>query len=138
MKLEDDLLFDASESLDVNILPLIDVIFTLLAFVILAAISMTTVSKLDVVLPAAQRSRPTSQPHRVIITIAKDGTISLNQATVSLNRLEPILMQQLKVSDAHEVLINSDKDAKLGIVVKVLDVLKQWPVAQVAINTVNR
>jgi biopolymer transport protein ExbD len=138
MKLEDDLLFDAGESPEVNIVPLIDVIFTVLAFVILAAISMTTISKLDVVLPAAKRSRPTSEPHRVIITIAKDGIISLNQATVSLDKLEPLLMQQLKVSDTHEVLINSDKDARLGTVVKVLDVLKQWPAARVAINTVNR
>lgn len=138
MKFEDNLFFDSDENLEVNILPLIDVIFTILAFVILAAISMTTVSKLDVALPAAKRSQRTSEPHRVSITITKMGAISVNAATVTQDRLQPILMQQLQASGAHEVLINADKDATLGVVVKVLDIVKQWPRARVAINTVNR
>ncbi|MCS5704878.1 biopolymer transporter ExbD [Synechococcus sp. FGCU-3] len=138
MKFEDDLSFDSSENLEVDILPLIDVIFTILAFVILAAISMTTVSRLDVALPAAKRSQPTSEPHRVSITITKMGAISINAASVPQDQVQPILMQQLQASGAHEVLINADRDAKLGIVVKVLDIVKQWPLVRVAINTVNR
>jgi biopolymer transport protein ExbD len=138
MKLEDDLFYDAGESLEVNILPLIDVIFTILAFVILATLNMTTVSKLDVALPAAKRSQPTSEPHRVSITIEKEGTISVNTATVTPDQLQPVLKQQLQAPGAHEVLINADKDAKHGVVVTVLDVVKQWPATRVAINTLNR
>ena len=137
MKLEDDFSFDSSDQLDVNILPLIDIIFTVLAFVILAAISTTAVSKLDVSLPVAKRSQQTSVAQRISIGIGKNGLISYNGSTITPQRLQPILMQKLQASDAADILINADKDAKLGIVVWVLDVVKQWPSARVSIRTIR-
>ena len=137
MKLENDFSFDSSEPLDVNILPLIDVIFTVLAFVILASISTTAVSKLDVSLPVAKRSQQTSVAQRISIGIGKNGLISYNGSTITPQRLQPILMQKLQASDAADILINADKDAKLGIVVWVLDVVKQWPSARVSIRTIR-
>ena len=137
MKLEDDFSFDSSDQLDVNILPLIDIIFTVLAFVILAAISTTAVSKLDVSLPVAKRSQQTSVARRISIGIGKNGLISYNGSTITPQRLQPILMQKLQASDAADILINADKDAKLGIVVWVLDVVKQWPSARVSIRTIR-
>ena len=137
MKLENDFSFDSSEPLDVNILPLIDIIFTVLAFVILASISTTAVSKLDVSLPVAKRSQQTSVAQRISIGIGKNGLISYNGSTITPQRLQPILMQQLQASDAADILINADKDAKLGIVVWVLDVVKQWPSARVSIRTIR-
>ena len=137
MNLEDDFSFDSSDQLDVNILPLIDIIFTVLAFVILAAISTTAVSKLDVSLPVAKRSQQTSVAQRISIGIGKNGLISYNDSTITPQRLQPILMQQLQASDAADILINADKDAKLGIVVWVLDVVKQWPSARVSIRTIR-
>ncbi len=137
MNLEDDFSFDSSDQLDVNILPLIDIIFTVLAFVILAAISTTAVSKLDVSLPVAKRSQQTSVAQRISIGIGKNGLISYNGSTITPQRLQPILMQQLQASDAADILINADKDAKLGIVVWVLDVVKQWPSARVSIRTIR-
>ena len=137
MNLEDDFSFDSSDQLDVNILPLIDIIFTVLAFVILAAISTTAVSKLDVSRPVAKRSQQTSVAQRISIGIGKNGLISYNGSTITPQRLQPILMQQLQASDAADILINADKDAKLGIVVWVLDVVKQWPSARVSIRTIR-
>ena len=137
MNLEDDFSFDSSDQLDVNILPLIDIIFTVLAFAILAAISTTAVSKLDVSLPVAKRSQQTSVAQRISIGIGKNGLISYNGSTITPQRLQPILMQQLQSSDAADILINADKDAKLGIVVWVLDVVKQWPSARVSIRTIR-
>ena len=137
MNLEDDFSFDSSEPLDVNILPLIDIIFTVLAFVILASISTTAVSKLDVSLPVAKRSQQTSVAQRISIGIGKNGLISYNDSTITPQRLQPILMQQLQASDAADILINADKDAKLGIVVWVLDVVKLWPSARVSIRTIR-
>ena len=137
MNLEDDFSFDSNEPLDVNILPLIDIIFTVLAFVILAAISTTAVSKLDVSLPVAKRSQQTSVAQRISIGIGKNGLISYNGSTITPQRLQPILMQKLQASDAADILINADKDAKLGIVVWVLDVVKQWPSARVSIRTIR-
>ena len=137
MNLEDDFSFDSSDQLDVNILPLIDIIFTVLAFVILAAISTTAVSKLDVSLPVAKRSQQTSVAQRISIGIGKNGLISYNGSTITPQRLQPLLMQQLQASDAADILINADKDAKLGIVVWVLDVVKQWPSARVSIRTIR-
>ena len=137
MNLEDDFSFDSSEPLDVNILPLIDIIFTVLAFVILASISTTAVSKLDVSLPVAKRSQQTSVAQRISIGIGKNGLISYNGSTITPQRLQPILMQKLQASDAADILINADKDAKLGIVVWVLDVVKQWPSARVSIRTIR-
>ena len=137
MNLEDDFSFDSSEPLDVNILPLIDIIFTVLAFVILASISTTAVSKLDVSLPVAKRSQQTSVAQRISIGIGKNGLISYNDSTITPQRLQPILMQQLQASEAADILINADKDAKLGIVVWVLDVVKQWPSARVSIRTIR-
>ena len=137
MNLEDDFSFDSSDQLDVNILQLIDIIFTVLAFVILASISTTAVSKLDVSLPVAKRSQQTSVAQRISIGIGKNGLISYNGSTITPQRLQPILMQKLQASDAADILINADKDAKLGIVVWVLDVVKQWPSARVSIRTIR-
>ena len=137
MNLEDDFSFDSSDQLDVNILPLIDIIFTVLAFVILAAISTTAVSKLDVSLPVAKRSQQTSVAQRISIGIGKNGLISYNGSTITPQRLQPILMQKLQASDAADILINADKDAKLGIVVWVIDVVKHWPSARVSIRTIR-
>jgi len=118
----------------INIAPMIDVIFSILAFFIMSTLFLTRLEGLSVNLPKAQTS--TSQKtSRATLTINQQGTISLNREPITIPKLEAALRQQKQAGQELTVVLNADGAVKHEQVIAVMDVIRKVPGTRLAIAT---
>jgi biopolymer transport protein ExbD len=125
---------EPEEPLEVNILPMIDVIFSILAFFILSTLFLTQAEGLPVDLPDADNATPQSQTD-FTVTLQADGTLSLNQQPLALADLRSTLAQQLTPEQVAVVTIQADERVYHGQVIAVMDELRSLPHVQLGIAT---
>jgi len=124
---------EAEDTFEINLLPMIDVIFSILAFFIISTLFLTRSQGLPVDLPSAQTAEP-KQSVQLNITIEPDGKMFLDRQPIELNDLKGALTEKIKPSSESVVIINADEKVEHGIVVKVMDRLRQVPGAKMAIS----
>ena len=123
---------EPEEQFDINILPMIDVIFSILAFFIISTLFLTRSQGLPVDLPSAQ-SAETKQSVQLNITIEPDGKMFLDRQPIELDNLKAALTEKIEPNSESVVIINADEKVEHGTVVKVMDRLRQVPGAKMAI-----
>jgi len=112
-----------------EIAPLIDCVFLLLVFFMLTS-SFVVVPGINVKLPKAVTSESVERRTLTVI-ISSEDIVYLRGKPVSIPDLEKY-MQKIK---ADSVFIKADKDASLGVVVKVWDVCKKLGIEKIGIAT---
>jgi biopolymer transport protein ExbD len=118
----------------INIVPMIDVIFAILTFFIMSTLFLTRSEGLSVNLPSAQSSK--IQPSAPItVTIDAQGKLALNRKPIQLQALDGAVRQIVQPNQESLVIVNADKAVNHGQVVSVMDVLRQVPGAKLAIAT---
>jgi biopolymer transport protein ExbD len=116
----------------INIVPMIDVIFAILTFFIVASISLTRSEGLPVNLPSA--STANSQPStKITVTIKPDGEIALNRKPIKLEALEGAVRSLVEPNAEPLVIVNADEKVDHGQVVSVMDRLRRIKGAKLAI-----
>jgi biopolymer transport protein ExbD len=123
---------ESEDNAEINIVPMIDVIFAILAFFMVSSLSLTRSQGLPVDLPTAQTAEP-KQSVQLNITIERDGKMFLDRQPIELDDLKSALTQKIKPDAESVVVINADKKVEHGTVVKVMDRLRQVPGAKMAI-----
>jgi biopolymer transport protein ExbD len=123
----------------IEIIPLIDIIFFLLATFIMVSLSMTKNQGVHVHLPTAGTSASLGDQKEldkaVTLSVSDKGDIFYNKEKVTLAQL-PMKLQTLKsTSKDPKVIINSDGGANFKNVVAVLDEVRRIGIAKVGINT---
>jgi biopolymer transport protein ExbD len=119
----------------IEIIPLIDVIFFLLATFMMVSLSMVKNHGITVNLPAAATSAPQEHQNDTTISVTKDGTLFFNKEPLQLSQL-PARLEQLKAEQADpKVFINGDEKSFFGAAVEVLDDLRKAGITKVAIDT---
>ena len=99
----------------IEIIPMIDVMFFLLATFMLASLSMQNLDALRVNLPRGSAER-TQATRPVTMTVTRDGKIYLNQAEVTQDTLVARLKPLLSSRD-QAVTVAADELAPNGVVV---------------------
>ncbi len=118
----------------INIVPMIDVIFAILAFFIMSTLFLTRSESLSVNLPQSQTAKV--QPSSPItVTISSQGQIALNRKSIQLEALDGQVQQMITPNQEVLVVVNADKAVSHGQVVAVMDVLRRVPGAKLAIAT---
>lgn len=123
----------------IEIIPLIDIIFFLLATFIMVSLSMTKNQGVQVALPAAGSAASLGDDREmekaVTLSVNEKGEVFFNKEKISLAQL-PLRLQNFKSSSKDpKVLINSDAGADFKHVVGVLDEVRKIGIAKVGINT---
>lgn len=130
MKIPDE----PERNLEINIVPMIDVIFSILAFFIISTLFLTRSEGLPVDLPQAETSQQQSETE-VTVTIQANGKIALNQEEISLENLIPEVTKISQNSQETIVIVKADKAVTHGNVVNVMDRLRQVEGVKLAIAT---
>lgn len=120
-------------STNLNIAPLIDVVFQLLIFFMLTA-NFIAQPGIKLVLPSAATSKR-HQDDNVTIFITEDNELYLNESRVSLNELLEKLKPEILTAKKKTVVIKADEKINLGLAVKVMDIAKQANAEGVVIST---
>jgi biopolymer transport protein ExbD len=116
----------------INIVPMIDVIFAILTFFIVSTLYLTRSDGLPVNLPSASTAK--SQPStKITVTIQPDGEIALNRKPIKLETLEGAVRSLVEPNAEPLVIVNADEKVAHGQVVSVMDRLRRIKGAKLAI-----
>lgn len=126
---------DADSQRGINILPMIDVIFAILAFFVLSTLYLTEAEGLPVNLPQAVTATPQNQVN-LTLTITSEGDLFLDEKAVSLADLAD---EVRAISPAQPILITirADEATRHGSVVTAMDQLRQVDGLRIGIATVR-
>lgn len=102
----------------IEIIPLIDVMFFLLATFMLASLSMQNLDSLQVNLPQGQAEKLSTKTP-VTLTLTHDSQIFINKTPVTLETLADTLKPLLHDSE-QKLVVSADSDAPQGIVVQAM------------------
>ncbi|MGN6733423.1 MAG: protein TolR [Candidatus Binatia bacterium] len=107
----------------INVTPLVDVMLVLLViFMVTAPIIQQGV---QVNLPQTKASAIAGSEEPLIVTVAKDGKIYLNDNVVSLADLGTKLTAIKKLQSDKQVYLRADQDVRYGTVMKTIAEIKQ-------------
>ena len=123
----------------IEIIPLIDIIFFLLATFIMVSLSMTKNQGVQVALPPAATATSlgdqAEMEKAVTLSVNGKGEVFYNKDKITIAQL-PMKLQTLKATSKDpKVIINSDSGADFKHVVAVLDEVRKIGIAKVGINT---
>lgn len=124
---------EATTISQINVTPLVDVMLVLLViFMVTAPIIQQGV---QVNLPQAKTSAIPGTEEFLIVTVAKNGTIYLNDNAMSLRDLGDKLRAIKKLQADKQVYLRADQDVRYGVVMKAIAEIKQAGIERVGMVT---
>ena len=124
---------DIDSDVQINILPMIDIIFAILSFLIVSTLYLSRVDTIPVDLPDASSSIKQDKEF-IIISIDNIGNIFINQKVILINDLTTQVLSMIN-KNSKNIVLNADKNVSYGIVIKVLDSLRSIEGLKIAIST---
>ena len=126
---------EADAPAQINIVPMIDVIFAILTFFIMSTLFLTRQEGLPVNLPQASSAKRTTQPAKVTLTVDKTGKLFLNKVPITLDKLEAGVKAKVEPERPLMVVLNADEGVNHGKIVAVMDKVRLVKGAKLAIAT---
>jgi biopolymer transport protein ExbD len=120
----------------IEIIPLIDVIFFLLATFVLFTLSLAKIQSLPVQLPVASNDTSSKPDDDMVkLQVSDQGTCFWNSEPITVAEIRPRLEQYKKSVQNPRVLISGDSKAKFGVAVLALDEVRKAGIQQVSVDT---
>ncbi|HXY59838.1 MAG TPA: biopolymer transporter ExbD [Methylocystis sp.] len=121
---------------DINVTPLVDVMLVLLIIFMITAPLLAKGVKVN--LPQASSAVPLNQKDPIIVTVGKDGKISLGPDEVTGDTLLAGIKAQMGEDFSRVVHVRGDTDAVYGQIVAVMDQLATNGITHIAVMTNSR
>lgn len=119
----------------IEIIPLIDIVFFLLATFVMVSLSMVKNQGISVNLPVASTSAAQDRKDYTTISVNEKGDYFFNKEPITMEQL-PARLAALKNTDPDpRVFINGDQKAEFGKAIAVLDEVRKLGISKVAIET---
>ena len=117
-----------------EIIPLIDIMFFLLASFMMVSLQMQKVRTLKASLPTATlATTAATKPDMVTLTVDRNGQVAADSKPVSFPDLLTLLTNRYSLNSNLPVYITGTRDATHGSVMYVLDFVKRAGIQRVAI-----
>ena len=116
-----------------EIIPLIDIMFFLLASFMMVTLQMQIVRTLKANLPTATLATSNKKPDIVNLNVNKDGDVSMDDKPIAFPELFSTLTNRYSMNTNLPVYITGADDATHGSVMFVLDFVKRAGIRNVAI-----
>jgi len=131
VKLTTKVLADHAEA-RIEIVPLIDIMFFLLASFMLVSLSMVNLKSVKVNLPTATTAGPDSNKDLVDVSVDRAGRIYLDKKPMPDREVIELLSTWHRTNANLRVFITGDKDARNGDVIHALDLVRTAGIDKVA------
>ncbi len=116
-----------------EIIPLIDIMFFLLASFMMVSLQMQKVRALRASLPTATIATSATKPDIINLNVDKYGQVSMDKKPISFPALFTSLTNRYDLNTNLPVYISGDRDATHGSVIYVLDLVKRAGIRRIAI-----
>lgn len=119
----------------IEIIPLIDIIFFLLATFVMVSLSMVKSKGVPVNLPGAASGETQNRDEFTSITVTADNAIFFDKQPIAAADLGARL-QEIKMRNADpKVFVNGDEASVLGVTIHILDEVRRAGISKVAFET---
>lgn len=119
----------------IEIIPLIDIVFFLLATFVMVSLSMVSNQGISVNLPKASTGQLEDQSKSVTLTVNDQGNIFVDKSMSTFEEMSHHLAQLKAMHPDIKVFINGDDKAFFGQAVAVLDEVRRLGITKVSIRT---
>lgn len=116
-----------------EIIPLIDIMFFLLASFMMVSLQMQKVRTLKASLPTATLATSTAKPDTINLTVNKDGQFAVDKQPLSNPELFTLLTNRYHLNTNMPVYITGARDTKYGSIIYALDFVKRAGIQRVAV-----
>ncbi len=120
------------ESLELQLLPLIDVVFLLLIFFLMGTTFIELLDKLDIQLPPSKVASRQERRNN-LLEMSATGEIFLNGASTTIDDLEAALVRISEGKGSKTVVIKADRRVTHGDVVQVMGLCQKAKLLDIAI-----
>ena len=108
----------------IEIIPLIDIMFFLLASFMMVSLSQTTMKGMKVQLPVGSSGTTQSKKDYVSLSVDKDGYYYFDKRRIALEEILPTLKQIYATAPEAKIFIRADREALHGNVTRMLDQIR--------------
>ena len=118
-----------------EIIPLIDIMFFLLASFMLVSLSMAKQQTIKVSLPTATTAKTDFKPDMINLAVDASGNYFMDTVRMTLPDLEKALFERFKTNAETPVYISGDANARHGSMIQILDAVRRVGFQKVAFQT---
>ncbi len=129
-----NLFLKQNKSSEINVAPLIDVVFLLLIFFMLAS-EFTDFKTIDMTSPSETNTNIENENKPIIVNLSPEGKIKVNNKIADLNNLNTTLKNVLKDDNAKKIIISTPENTKVNILVKTIDIIRNLGIDNIALLT---
>lgn len=132
-------LHNPPEEVQIQIIPLIDVVFCIMTFFLLGAVNFTRQQAINVDLPSAATSTPvTGATSDLYVTISAAGQLYIEKEPIGTQDLEPRLRQYVATNPNGTLVLYAAPTAVYNDVVQTIDILRKVGGSRVSFATIPK
>jgi biopolymer transport protein ExbD len=118
---------------DINMTPMLDIVFIMLIFFIVTA-SFVKEAGIDVNRPLASQSDPKRRAS-ILVAVSPLNEVWIQKRRVEITSVRPIIERLRAENPQGSIVIQADEGSKSGTVLKVVDQIKAAGVTDISIST---
>jgi biopolymer transport protein ExbD len=122
------------KNIDINVAPLIDIVFLLLIFFMLAS-EFTDFKTIDMVSPNQSNKEINETKLPIIIELSENGIININNKEIAFNNLSITVDEMLTNKKINKVVISTPNETKVNVLIKIVDIIRNLGIENVALIT---
>jgi len=122
------------ENIQINILPMIDIIFVILSFFIVSSLYLVKLETIPVNLPRAETSNQ-EKDSLIVVSLNLENRVFINDKFIDISIFENEIRSKLRVSNNKKVVLRADKGIKYGKVISILDILRKIENIKIGVST---
>ena len=128
---------EADNHIHLDFVPMVDVLFNLLIFFLLATTIKQAEREIQIALPIASAAAPISMSLReIVINVNERGEIIVVGGIVEPDELRRQIMEAVGINPDQKVTVRGDRNASYASIVRVLDICKASGIQQPYLDTV--
>ena len=121
----------------INILPMIDIIFAILSFFIISSLFLTRIDSIKVNLP--ESSTAISEKNKpLMISINSDEQIYFEEKLITIDNLSRLVKASLGELENSLIILRADTLVRHGFIIKVLDELRKIENLKIGLSTLKK
>jgi biopolymer transport protein ExbD len=117
--------YPEEEGDEIDIIPLVDVIFLLLTFFIFITLSMVVQEGVNVSLASSETGQSVKDREPIVVSVKESGQIYFNKNQVSAKELLSRLKRRASRNKKQPVFLNADQAAQHKNVIEALDTVRK-------------
>lgn len=127
----------AESGVSIELTPMIDMVFLLLIFFLVATTFHQDEREMQIALPIASSAAPLSvMLQELIVNVDRDGTMIVSGQAVEPDDLRAIVADAVKVNPEQKVTVRGDRNTAYSNIVRVLDICKAGGIQEPYLDTV--